>query len=177
MCSALMRLLAVAFLLLISKAARADEVAPAEPTQVTFAMMAGAGTALAAFAAGSTVVATADSHRGKNAGVFISQAGFIAAPLLSHAIVGEYSRGLYFSLAPIASTFVLAALLDVRPRTTTEGSLGFQYEFAIPIAVSIFSTVIGVVDTSLAGQRASRKPAVAPLAIDRGFGLAVRGAL
>jgi hypothetical protein len=140
------------------------------------AVLAGTASFVLAFAAGSIVVATANgSDRQSNVGWITIESGFVLAPLASHAVTGEWGRGLVFAATPAAMLGGSVALFDYDNGTIQHGSLTEQRIMWGLFTAGLFSGIVGVVDAGLA--RTSSGVTMAPLMAAGATGLAVGGTL
>lgn len=179
---------------MVSADARADEPFPSpEPERRE---QSADDDAFRAFAVGSvlsavpfgigTALTTSSHEQGtQNAGVYTLQSGLALAPFVSHAMVGEYRRGLYFSIAPVVGSASMMALLAINPDAVTHASLEVQRYYYFMVVASVLGGGIGVVDTLFHPSReASREPRrtqrslrIAPILSPGNYGLSVGGAL
>jgi hypothetical protein len=147
-----------------------------EPPDHGAAVLAGAATFVLAFGAGAIVVATANgSNYRSNVGWVAIESGYALAPLVSHAVLGEWTRGLVFAATPAAMLGGSVALFDYDNGTIQHGSLTEQRIMWGLFTAGLFSGIVGVVDAGLA--RAGERVAVAPLMAAGGAGLSIGGAL
>ncbi len=162
---------AVTALVLATSSARA-----AEP-DAGVAVLTGAAAFVLTFAAGGILVATANgSNQQSNIGWVGIESGFVLAPLASHAVLGEWGRGLAFAATPTAMIGGTVALFDYDNGTILHGSLTEQRIMWGLFTAGLFAGIAGVVDAGLA--RAASGVGVAPLVgTGGGMGLAVGGAL
>ena len=141
------------------------------------AFAAGAFVMAAGFMAGSVLLATnTDDRAADNAGWLTMSGGFALAPIASHAVVGEWGRGLAFAAAPAAAMGGTAALFQLDSGTVVHGSLPEQRVLWSFFLVGLFSGTAGVVDAALAQGRAA-PVTVAPSVGAGHLGLSVGGSL
>jgi hypothetical protein len=135
----------------------------------------------AGFAVGGVLVATGQGDDGQtSAGWLVMNAGFALAPVVSHAITGEWTRALVFGAIPFASLAGSATLIAVRPGTIEHGELEDQRVIWSLFGAALLTSIAGVVDSAFADKRAASKAppiALAPLVGPGQFGLGVGAAL
>jgi hypothetical protein len=140
------------------------------------AVLVGAATFVLAFAAGGIVVATANgSNSQSNVGWVAIESGFTLAPLASHAVMGEWTRGLAFTAAPAAMLGGTVALFDYDNGTIQHGSLTEQRIMWGMFTAGLFAGIAGVVDAGL--SRGPGRVALGPLVGPGATGLTLGGAL
>jgi hypothetical protein len=140
---------ALALPLLFAANARAERPDPA------LAFLAGAAPALAGFVVGGALVGTSgDRSEQGNAGWLAIEGGFVLAPLLSHAVAGEWGRAAMFTAVPAASFAGTVALFEYAPNVATGGTLEQQRIQWILFGMGLFSAAVGVVDAVLTIDRA-----------------------
>jgi hypothetical protein len=140
------------------------------------AVLAGAATFVLAFAAGGIVVATANgSNAQSNVGWVAIESGFTLAPLASHAVMGEWARGLAFAAVPAATEGSTVALFDYDDGTIQHGSLTEQRIMWGLFTAGLFAGIAGVVDSGL--SRAPGRVALGPFMGPGATGLTLGGAL
>jgi hypothetical protein len=138
----------MAALMLVAHASRADKPEPA------LAFFAGASVLLAGFAVGGTLLATSHANETRdNVGWLTIEATFAAAPLVSHALGGEWGRAAVFSAPPVAALGGTAALLAIDSGAIGHGELVEQRVLWSLFGIGLFSAAIGVVDSTFAGKR------------------------
>jgi hypothetical protein len=143
----------------------AASTARADPPDPTTGLVAGAAVLVASFTVGATFLATAEGDNGpSNAGWMIMQSGFALAPLAAHGVLGEWGRGLAFSALPTATTAGTLALFEAQPGTILHGSLPQQRFLWGLFGVGLASSVVGIVDATLAAPR------IGPVAIAPAIG-------
>ncbi len=177
----------------VSAEARADEPFPKPDTErreeaedAAFRAFA-VGSVLAAvpFGVGSVMTTSSHEQSTQNAGVYTLQTGLFVAPFVSHAMVGEYKRGLLFSIAPAVGSGSMAVLLAMNPDAVSHASLETQRSYYFMIVASVLGGGVGVVDTLFHPSREpSREPPrtqgslhIAPILSPGNYGLSVGGAL
>jgi hypothetical protein len=175
-------------LLALAAPSRADPPS-AKPEPVTdgaLALFAGSATLVAGFGAGGILIGTSgDRNAPNNAGWLAIQGGFALAPLVAHAVVGEWGRGALFSAVPAAMFGGSAGMIAYAPDIVSGGTLEQQRILWGFFGVAFLSSVFGVVDATLAGGRAKtgagathlRGLRLAPVATAGGAGLALGGLL
>jgi hypothetical protein len=158
-------------------AAFALATSPARADKPGLAFLAGASVFLAGFAAGGVLTATGNANDGQNdAGWLTIEAGFALAPLASHAVAEEWTRGLVFAAPPAAGLAGTATLLAMHPATIVHGELADQRVMWSLFGLGVLSSILGVVDATFADRRA-RAVTVAPLLGSGLLGLGVGGIL
>jgi hypothetical protein len=161
----------IAVLALVACSSRADEPEPA------LGFLAGSSLFLAGFAVGGVLIGTSNGNDFQNnAGWLTIDAGFSLAPLVSHALVGEWTRALVFTAPPVAVSAGSATLLAIHPATIEHGELSDQRVMWSLFGIGLLSSVVGVVDAGLAKGRA-REVAIAPLIGPGHVGLRIGGIL
>src|SRR3954468_23240988 len=88
-------LTALALLSSIARAAGADEARASSPPPIAepsagLALMTGAATAMIPIALGAALMSSGSAGAEKNLGFGIAGAGFVLAPIVSHAVLGEF---------------------------------------------------------------------------------------
>ena len=137
------------------------------------------------FAIGTVVTTSSHEQATQNAGVYTLQGGLALAPFVSHAMLGEYRRGLLFTIAPAIGSGSMMTLLAIHPDAVTHASLEVQRYYYFMVVASVLGGGIGVVDTLFSP---SREPArvfprtqgslrIAPILSPGNYGLSVGGAL
>jgi hypothetical protein len=158
-------------LVLVVSSSRAEKPEPA------VGFLAGSSVFFAGFAVGGVLLGTSNGNDVQdNAGWLTIEAGFSLAPLVSHALVGEWTRALVFTAPPVAVFGGSAALLAIHPSTIERGELSDQRVMWSLFGVGLLSSVVGLVDAGLAKGRA-RDVAIAPLVGPGQVGLRVGGIL
>lgn len=143
------------------------------------AFVAGAAAFVASFTVGSLLLATSNDGAAQgNAGWLTIESGFVIAPIASHALVGEWTRGLVFAGAPAAALAGTATLFDLEPSTIVHGSLPQQRVLWSLFVAGLLSGSAGVVDAALAsGRRRARPVTLMPTVAHGQIGIQVGGAL
>ena len=150
---------------------RAEESKPAR------AFFTGAAVLFAGFAAGAVILATGDAgDSANNAGWMTLQAGFVLAPVASHAVVGEWGRALAFGATPAAAMGGTGALLAIHPAAIAHGELAEQRVLWSLFGLGLLSSAVGVVDAALWKPRSTTVTA-APVVGSNQVGLELRGTL
>jgi hypothetical protein len=170
--------------LLAAGSARADELPP-DP-QATTSLLVGAGIATVSFGTGMTMTGTSGDGFVQNTGIVIAQSGLVLAPFAAHGVAGEWKRGLFFSLPPLATEIGMLLLIDQwGEKLVTLAPLGTQYLYSALFTGSVLFSAIGIVDAAFAGQRnratapppAPARAWVAPMFDRNGGGIKVGGLL
>lgn len=145
------------------------------------AFVVGSAAMVASFTIGGLLLATAatnDAAMQENAGWLTMESGFALAPIVSHAVVGEWPRGLLFAAPAAAAVGGTTTLFELEPTTIIHGSLPQQRVLWSLFVVGLLSGSAGVVDSVLApGRRRTRTLAVRPNVARGQIGLQVEGAL
>ena len=127
------------------------------------AFVSGTSVFVAGFAAGGALLGTnAASSLQANAGWLTIEAGFTLAPLVSHAVAGQSTRGLWFAAPPAAAWGGTLALFEIDPGTIEHGAIDEQRILWSLFGVALLSSVAGVVD-AVAGAEHTSDVAIAPL--------------
>jgi hypothetical protein len=121
--------------------------------RTTIAFVTGSLLAAVPFGIGATITSSSHEIETNNAGVITLQSGFLVAPMVSHAIVGEWGRGAIFSILPALSSAGMAALLASTPTAVTHTTLETQRYFYLLVTGSVVGGTIGVVDSLRAPAR------------------------
>lgn len=154
--------------------------ARAQDDKPALAFAAGATTMLAGFVAGGLLLGAAGSDADRdNAGWLTIEAGFAAAPVVSHGVAGLWARGALFAAPPVAAWAGTAALFSIDPRTVDHGSIGEQRIMWSLFGAGLLSAAAGVVDAALTGGGAPSAGAlaIAPVCGPGRLGLGLGGAL
>jgi hypothetical protein len=171
-----MRALVVLALLIGPARAMAQDDAAQPP--VVASVAAAALIAMGSLTTGGLVLATHQDSGSRKAGVYTFLGGMTLAPIVSHAIAGEWARAAVFGGVPLALTLGATWLIESSPDLMIEGSLGKRRALTVLSSLALLSAGIGLYDSMNAGQRArSRGLAVAPMLGRAEFGLAVGGLL
>ncbi len=149
-------------LLLLAPSSHADDPAPDRGA----ALVAGAAVLVAGFTVGGMLVATGgDQNAQTNAGWLTMESAFAVAPLASHAVAGEWVRGLAWAGPPAAMAGGTAALFAYDHGTVLHGSLPEQRWVWTLFGLGLGAGAAGVLDVLWADRRS------APLAITPAIGL------
>jgi hypothetical protein len=124
---------------------------------VTAAILAGVATAMIPLSLGGVLASSGDEYSRKNAGLLLAGAGVALAPMVSHAVLREWKRGLLFSILPVASEIAMTSLLTAREDAVFKGTTLSRTTFALLFSVDVFGSAIGIVDAMMAGDRARGK--------------------
>jgi len=128
-------------------------------------------------AVGGGLAAGTDSQTAKYAGVFVIAGGLAAAPVLSHLVNREWKRALAFGALPAVCAATVIGLLAGEDNLLDGGNAPPRIAFGAVLAVEIFASSVGLIDSMMAGERRPRRLAILPL-VGRGqLGLAVGGFL
>lgn len=119
----------------------------------------GVVTAVTPLGIGTLMIASGHDRDTRNAGVFVAQSGFAAAPILAHGAVDEWGRGAVFALPPIAAEVGMVPVFLSYPDVLRRSPVGIQYLYAGFFGLSVFSGAFGIVDVLGAPARAVRRDA------------------
>jgi len=141
--------------------ARADDLPP-DPRGAS-ALLVGAGVAGVSFGTGMTMTGTSGDGFVQNAGIVIAETGLVLAPIAAHAVGGEWKRGIFFALAPLAFEIGMLVLIQQwGERLVTLAPLGTQYLYSAMFTGTVLSSAVGVVDASFVSRRAASEAPPAP---------------
>lgn len=168
-------MLRLAILVAVIAAARPASGRELEPI---WGFAAGLATAMGSLALGGGLAAGSDSQTAKYAGVFVIAGGLALAPLISHLMAREWKRALVFGALPAACAATVIGLLAGEDNLLDGGGAPPRIAFGAMLAVELFASGVGLIDSLMAGERKPRRTwAVMPL-VGRGqLGLAVGGSL
>ena len=146
---------ALAAVSLVTAGARADGSEPAVAVAV------GAATVFAGFVVGGTLIAASPGSAARTeAGWFAMESGFTLAPLLSHALVGEWGRGALFAAVPTATTLATEPVFSTNEAAVEHGTLPQQRVMWGLFCGGLAASMAGIIDTAFAPGRSVH---VAPL--------------
>jgi hypothetical protein len=159
----------LALVAISAKEARADEpsaasIASPPPVKqrrdrpVLLALAAGFATAAIPLALGATGTADSTSDPVRNTGYEVSGAGLALAPIVSHIVLGEWSRAAAFGAVPVASEIGMVTLLSAKPGSIFHGTVGTRTLFGLIFSLDAFGSALGMVDVMVANDRASIPP-------------------
>jgi hypothetical protein len=140
-----------------ASAGAAPVPAPASEPNVRAAMAVGAAAMLLPGLVGGTRTALGADEGKKVSGLLFASGGFALAPIVSHMIVREWGRAAAFGALPAAMTIASSVLISQIPDAVYRGDMTTRTTFGIFFGVGLLSSVIGLVDTSLAGERARER--------------------
>jgi hypothetical protein len=135
-------------------------------------LVAGLGLAAggAAFSASTT-----DGKRVES--VYLAQGGLTLAPLVSHAMLGQYGAGAVAALPPAGASVAMFTFLTIKPHAVTGGGTLGQYTFSILLAATVFSSIFGVTRVLPSAPADSSQVSLLP-SVDRDhLGFELRGRL
>jgi hypothetical protein len=159
----------VAAAFFVAPSARAEDPDPA----IAFAV--GAATVFVGFAVGGAFIATNQGDAAKaEAGWFGMESGFSLAPLVSHAVAGEWARGAVFASIPTATTLATIPVFAVNDAAVEHGTLPQQRVMWGLFIAGLAGSMAGVIDTVFSPGRALH---VAPVVGGGNAGVVVGGAL
>ena len=154
---------------LVAPSARAEGPDPA------LAFAAGMATVFVGFVVGGTFIATHQDDAAKaEAGWFAMEGGFSVAPLVSHALVGEWTRGAVFAAVPTATTLMTIPVFLGNNEGVEHGTLPQQRVMWGLFCTGLAASMVGVIDTLFAP---GRRVHVAPTVGGGHAGIVVEGAL
>ncbi|MEO7328105.1 MAG: hypothetical protein ABI193_05980, partial [Minicystis sp.] len=128
----------------------------AEPN-ITGALLAGVATSLIPLTFGGLLASSGAENRDRNTGILIAGAGFALAPIVSHAVLREWRRGLLFSIFPVAGEVAIASLLHAKEDAVFQGATLSRTTFALLFSVNVFGSAVSLVDVMMAGDRAKKR--------------------
>jgi hypothetical protein len=139
---------------------------------------AGLATAMVPLAVGGGLAAGSDSQTTKYAGIYTIAGGLALAPLVSHLVGREWKRALIFGALPVACGAAVIGLLAGQDNLLDGGGAPPRIAFGALLAVELFASGAGLVDSLMAGERRPRRAlSLAPL-VGRGqLGLVFGGSL
>lgn len=142
---------------------------------VTVSIIAGAAMAMVPMAIGGAVLGSDDPDT-RNLGAHIFLGGLTLAPLVSHGIVGEWRRGLAFAAVPALGQLGVLGVMWKDPKVTQWGLPRTRIPFGSFVCLSLLGSIVGLVDSVIAGDRLERRGVVVQPVIDGELtGLGVRG--
>jgi hypothetical protein len=152
--------------------------ANAEEPDSALGLFVGATTFVVGFGIGGAVTATATDRDGaqNTAGWFTMQGTFIAAPIVGHAVVHEWGRGLWFAAVPAAALGGSSAVIAVDSQAVRHAQIGEQRLLWGLFSLGLVAGAAGVVDVAFAEERAQRL-SITPTVGSGFYGIDVRGAL
>lgn len=136
----------------VSGAAHSEaEAAPSPRGPV--ALVTGLAVAGASFGVGGFLLTMNQDLGTKHAGLAVLHGGLALAPVAAHGVVGEWTRGALFAIAPAAGGIGMAALLAGRPEAPVMGKNKSQRIYPVLITVSVLGSAIGIFDAALVDER------------------------
>jgi hypothetical protein len=134
------------------------------PPDGAAAFAVGAATIFVGFAVGGTLIAASGLDAPKNeAGWFAIESGFALAPLTSHAVVGEWGRGLAFASMPTATTLGSVPVFLASRDAVANGVILQQEALWWCFLAGLGTSIAGVIDAAFAPRRALQlAPVVGP---------------
>jgi hypothetical protein len=169
--------LALPAVALVSGGAHGDEVDPTS-ARTSDALLAGAAIELVPFAVGGIMVSRSGNEVVRRASVYVTSAGFTAAPLVAHGIQDEWTRGAVFASVPFACGAGLAVLMQQPSGDVLqeEGTKPTRITFWVLASTAFVASAAGVVDAILAPRRVrSHGLYVAPVRVASGAILTIGG--
>jgi hypothetical protein len=154
----------------------AAPAAHADPPDPALAWLTGASVFAGGFLAGGAIAGSANGDESAvRFGWMTIEGAFVLAPLASHAVVGEWTRGLAFAAVPAAAFATSAVLLGFVPDAIDHGLAPARSTIWSCLTAGLLTGVAGVIDAALVDGRAP--VSVAPMAASGELGLLVRGTL
>ena len=151
-------------LLLGTASSRSVAAAPSEPVEaprsaeppVAIAVVAGVATALVPMVLGAMHIASqsTDADGPRNVGFAVSGVGPALAPIVAHAVLGEWKRAAVFGAVPVAAEIGLCAYVTAMPDSVFHGTKGSRLGFAVLYSADLFGAALGLVDVMMARERA-----------------------
>jgi hypothetical protein len=134
----------------------ASEPPPRAEPNVALALVAGAATALIPMALGvSHLAAQSPATDGpRNVGFAVSGVGPALAPIVAHAVLGEYGRAALFGALPVAAEISLCAYVAAMPDSVFHGTMGSSLGFGLLYTADLLGAAVGMVDVMMARERA-----------------------
>lgn len=173
----------LALLSSIARVAEADEARASTPTPIAepsagLALMTGAAAAMIPIALGAALMSSGSASAEKNLGFGIAGAGFVLAPIVSHAVLGEFRRAALFGALPALSEIGMVVVMAAREDAVFHGTTVSRTTFGALFCADVVFSMVGLIDAAMAGDRArGRGFTLAPsIAHDR-IGLTAFGAL
>lgn len=103
---------------------------------------------------GGTRTALGTTDGDKTAGLLVVSGGFALAPIFSHMITHEWERAAQFGTVPLLTAVTATAYISHEPHAVYKGDMGTRTAFGIMLGLGLIGAVVGVVDASLAAERA-----------------------
>lgn len=168
---------AVLWLALPAAIASPEEPAPGALGQprVAWALAAGIATALIPLTVGGAIYAQGDSLGTKRAAFYVIEGGLALAPLVSHAVAHEWTRGLAFAALPLAAFGGTVVLLELRSDLFERTDPPARIALWSLVTASLLVAMTGVVDSAGAGERARSRMRLAPATGAHHVGLTLEG--
>jgi hypothetical protein len=155
----------------------ASPAAHAAPPDPALALLVGASVFVGGFLVGGALLANANDDEGvARAGWLTIEGTFALAPFASHAVAGEWSRGLAFSAIPAAGVAGTAVVLGIVPGAIDHGEAPARVTIWSCMTAGLLTGIAGVVDATFADRRV-RSVTVAPMTGSGELGLVVGGPL
>lgn len=151
--------------------------AQAEEPDSALGLFVGATTFVLGFGIGGAVTATAGDHDAaqNTAGWITIQSTFIVAPVVGHAVVHEWGRGLWFAAVPAAALAGSTAVIAVDSEAVRHAPISEQRLLWGLMSLGLVAGAAGVVDVAFAAERAERL-SITPTVGSGSYGIDVRGA-
>lgn len=150
----------------------------AAETRMLLSLSTGTALALGSLAIGGVVLATEQTNAARKAGAFTIVSGLALAPIVSHAIAGEWGRAALFGVLPVAGATAAIVVIESAPVLQGHGVLSQRRFLTACYTITLLSAAIGLYDSLNAAERArERQIAIAPWFERGGVGAWVGGAL
>jgi hypothetical protein len=127
----------------------------AEPP-IMVALVAGMATAIVPLVLGglhTAAAANAVTDGPRNVGYAVGGVGPALAPIVAHAVLGEWGRAAAFGAVPVASEIAVCALVTAVPDGVFHGTTLSRTGFALLYSADLFGAAVGLVDVMLARDR------------------------
>jgi hypothetical protein len=173
-------LLAACLVVVCAGQARAQSDANEGDAGALIATSAGALLAMGGLGAGGVMLATHGDLANRKVGAYTLLSGLALAPILSHALSGEWARAALFGAVPVAAALGATLLIERTPVLLGHGTLPERRLFAASFGLALLSSAIGVFDSLSVGERARARAhalAIAPVITRGGLGVVLGGSL
>jgi hypothetical protein len=128
-------------------------------------------------AAGGAAFSASTTDGNRVEAVYLAQGGLTLAPLVSHAMLGEYRAGAMAALPPASATAGMFTFLTIEPHAVTGGGTFEQYTFSILLAATVFSSIFGVTRVLPSAPTESSQVSILPSMDREHVGFQLRGRL
>ncbi len=122
---------------------------------VTLALVAGMATAIVPLVLGAlhTASASVNTDGPRDVGYAVGGVGPVLAPIVAHAVLGEWKRAAFFGAIPLAGEVGVCALIAAQPDAVFHGTTLSRTSFAVFYSLDIFGAALGLVDVMMARER------------------------